>query len=830
LTPDADEGTSIVSETLRAPCLPVMNIRTKLILGLGLVLVLTLGVGLYAVQSYKEVTARISQTQDLSSHIVASALTAQVHFKKQVQEWKNVLLRGHEPELYDKYLRQFYDEERETRAAMQTLAGLLAPDSEAGQTAQTFLRAHVRLGREYRDALKYFREGAQPPHIAVDTRVRGIDREPTDLLDSVVELTRAHKKEQLARIAGTVEQLEQHMLLGVIGVVTGVIALLIWWSDRSIGRPIAAATAVARRISDGNLSSTIVVKGRDEAAELLKAMRTMQQSLAEFRRSLRESEERTRLLLDSAGEGIYGVDTEGRCIFCNPAGVEMLGYPSAAELLGRDMHSLMHHTRTDGTPYPAEACQATETLRTGRAVHVDDEVFWRPDGTSFPVEYRSHPIYRGERLIGAVVNFADIAERRQAEAALQNAHETLARERVLLARRVEERTEELALANAELARSARAKDEFLASMSHELRTPLTAILGISEALADQVYGDLTKGQTKAVTTIEESATHLLDLINDILDVAKVEAGRMELTWDQVPVAELCEASLRLIQQSARRKGLTVEATLDPAVRIVPGDSRRLKQVLVNLLSNAVKFTADGGQIGLEVAGDAAAGRARFTVWDTGIGIPKGQLDKLFRPFVQLDNKLSRQHSGTGLGLALVYRMTGLHGGRVDVRSTPGKGSRFSVLLPWSQDAPGIGHESLQSDRSTRAADRRAQNGGAMLLIAEDNQDTRAMLCDYLQHMGFRVLPACDGAEAVTAAAEHRPDLALMDIQMPGMDGLEAIERIRGIPPLSNVPIIALTALAMPGDRERCLEAGADEYLSKPVGLKELRRAIEARLR
>jgi CheY-like chemotaxis protein len=198
--------------------------------------------------------------------------------------------------------------------------------------------------------------------------------------------------------------------------------------------------------------------------------------------------------------------------------------------------------------------------------------------------------------------------------------------------------------------------------------------------------------------------------------------------------------------------------------------------------------------------------------------------------VQLDNKLSRQHSGTGLGLALVYRMTGLHGGRVDVRSTPGKGSRFSVLLPWSQDAPGIGHESLQSDRSTRAADRRAQNGGAMLLIAEDNQDTRAMLCDYLQHMGFRVLPACDGAEAVTAAAEHRPDLALMDIQMPGMDGLEAIERIRGIPPLSNVPIIALTALAMPGDRERCLEAGADEYLSKPVGLKELRRAIEARLR
>jgi CheY-like chemotaxis protein/nitrogen-specific signal transduction histidine kinase len=392
---------------------------------------------------------------------------------------------------------------------------------------------------------------------------------------------------------------------------------------------------------------------------------------------------------------------------------------------------------------------------------------------------------------------------------------------------VEERTAELSAANAELTRAAQLKDEFLASMSHELRTPLNAVLGLSEALQEEVYGSLSEGQRQSLHSIEVSGRHLLDLINDILDVAKIGAGKLELEQSQVSIDEICRTSLQLVAQAAQQKQLTVELTIDRSVTVVYADERRLKQILVNLLSNALKFTPQGGAIGLEVAGDAPRQMVDLTVWDTGIGIAPEDLGRLFQPFVQLDSRLSRQYTGTGLGLTLVSRMVALHGGSVRVESQPGAGSRFTVSLPW-QAAPDQS-DSRDVPSLPVAAEASPAPTPATILLAEDNETNIVMIKDYLEAKGYRMLVAHDGAEAVAYAYEARPALILMDIQMPGMDGLEAIRTIRaqnGVPPM---PIIALTALAMPGDRERCLQAGADEYLSKPVSLKGLAATIDSYL-
>jgi PAS domain S-box-containing protein len=415
----------------------------------------------------------------------------------------------------------------------------------------------------------------------------------------------------------------------------------------------------------------------------------------------------------------------------------------------------------------------------------------------------------------------EIDERKRAEAALE-------KERASLERRVAKRTADLNLANAELARTARLKDEFLASMSHELRTPLNAILGMSEGLQEEVYGPLNEKQLRSLHTIETSGRHLLSLINDILDVSKIEAGKLELELGLVSVESVGQASLGLIKQAAHKKQLRVSSAFDGVVTIIQADGRRLKQILVNLLDNAVKFTPEGGAIGLEVVGDAERQVVHFTVWDTGIGISEEDMGRLFQPFVQLDSSLSRQRTGTGLGLSLVYRLAELHGGSVSVESEVGEGSRFTVSLPWrerDEEIEGQGGEEAESpplSLVTLPPDR-----SATILLAEDNESSIETISDYLQAKGYQVLVARDGAEAIARTREERPDLILMDIQMPGIDGLEATQRIRADLALEGIPIIALTALAMPGDRERCLAAGADEYLSKPVNLKKLVEMIEA---
>ena len=422
----------------------------------------------------------------------------------------------------------------------------------------------------------------------------------------------------------------------------------------------------------------------------------------------------------------------------------------------------------------------------------------------------------------------ELAERQRAEQAL-------VAERAMLARRVEERTADLSLANAELARAARLKDEFLASMSHELRTPLNSVLGRSQALQEEIYGPITPKQLDALRGIEESGRHLLALINDILDLSKIEANRLDLEIAPVAVPLLGRMCVRMVAQTALQKQIGLTTTTDSLVDTIEADERRLKQILVNLLANAVKFTPAGGQVGLEIHGDVERQTVTFTVWDTGIGIAEEDFPRLFKPFIQLDGRLSRQYEGTGLGLALVRRLAEAHGGGVVLQSTPGQGSRFSVTLPWRPAKPSptlslstpAASSSTQEEHHELAGTSQAER--IRILLAEDNETSIELLDYYLSAKGFDVVVARDGHEVLARVQEVLPHVILMDIQMPGMDGLEAIRHIRADENLRGIPIMALTALAMPGDRERCLQAGADEYLTKPVNLHTLLATIEAQL-
>lgn len=302
---------------------------------------------------------------------------------------------------------------------------------------------------------------------------------------------------------------------------------------------------------------------------------------------------------------------------------------------------------------------------------------YRKDRSEFWIEFTILPLRDEQNRVSYWVAVQrDISERKAMEA-------SLAAERALLAQRVQERTAELQRANQQLSQALRMKDEFMASMSHELRTPLNAILGITEALQESIFGALNERQLKSLRTVEESGRHLLALINDILDLSKIEAGKFDVELVPVQLQAVCQTSLQLVRPAAEKKHLQIHLDLPSAKYCVAADERRLKQVLVNLLSNAVKFTPAGGAVGLEMVVDPTAAQVALTVWDTGIGIERDNFERIFQPFVQLDSTLARSYEGTGLGLSLALRMIQFFGGTVTVDSTVGVGSRFTICLPLS---------------------------------------------------------------------------------------------------------------------------------------------------
>jgi CheY-like chemotaxis protein/anti-sigma regulatory factor (Ser/Thr protein kinase) len=354
-------------------------------------------------------------------------------------------------------------------------------------------------------------------------------------------------------------------------------------------------------------------------------------------------------------------------------------------------------------------------------------------------------------------------------------------------------------------------------MSHELRTPLNAVLGLSQVLQEEAFGSLNEKQHQFIDNILSSGNHLLSLINDILDLAKIESGKFELERSPTSVQFLCEMSLNFVRQQAQQKQIALELHIPGESHLVLLDERRMRQVLINLLSNGVKFTDEGGRVTLRAA--TYPDEVIFEVEDDGIGIADDDQNQLFQPFVQIDSSLSRRYEGTGLGLVLVKQIVALHGGQVSVTSDLGQGSCFTVRIPCSSLS--TEHFMPASTISFPPAFSRPSDSSALILLAEDNLDAQQLLQDYLQVNGFQVILAENGIAAFQMAQTHLPQLILMDVQMAGMDGLQAIQQLKANSNTAMIPIIVVTASAMQGDRERCIAAGANDYLSKPVQLQQL---------
>ena len=588
------------------------------------------------------------------------------------------------------------------------------------------------------------------------------------------------------------------------------------------------------------------------------------------------------IALGAVDSAIVWTDAEGRIQWCNKSFDRLVGKLHIM-ILGKELPSLLplHY---DGILVPAEKYPVALAMEKKGKISESYECYLREQGAILEVTSTYVKIGVSEpKGISVVIAINDITEQKRTQILLQQSKTELEKrvnlrtqelvelnarlnqqnyelqqakqaaddsnEELARATRLKDEflanmltsNQQLAITNEELARATRLKDEFLANMSHELRTPLNAILGMSEALQEQVFGTINQEQKESLETIASSGKHLLELINDILDVAKIESGQVEIDCSQTSIAELCQSSLPFVKQQALRKRIHLELKIAPNLPELFIDVRRIRQALINLLSNAIKFTPERGRVSLAVSLQQNPAKStneitseimseiRFAVTDTGIGISPDNLQKLFQPFVQIDGALNRQNSGTGLGLALVKSIVEMHKGTVSVTSEMGVGSCFTIALPCENSSiPSPIFTNQLTNPSDPSPDNGVVEGLPTILLAEDNEANKLTISRYLKTKGYQLLFAKDGQEAIDLARSMRPDLILMDIQMPNIDGLEAIKIIRGsnIPELANIPIIALTALAMIGDRERCLEAGANEYLTKPVKLNQLATIIK----
>jgi len=565
--------------------------------------------------------------------------------------------------------------------------------------------------------------------------------------------------------------------------------------------------AVLLRADGSRLIGLFNVVGLYDASGALQRVRATLTDVTSRKRAeeaLREREGLLQDFLDNSSDLVLSVTLDGRCSYTNRSWRETLGYTQ--EEAGR--LSVFTLLAPDDQARWQEA--VSTVIHERRAVQIE-LTFLAKEGAAIFVEGAMSPRIQNGHTVALGGMFRDVSARRKADAAVLQSRDTLQ------------------YANEALLRASAMKDEFLAGMSHELRTPLNAVLGLCEGLQEGAYGPVDAKQLRALGRIEESGRHLLSLINDVLDLSKLEAQKMELDVSTVSVRGICEASVRMVKEAAHTKQISLTVRVAEACYAVPADERKLKQILVNLLSNAVKFTPPGGSIGVDVELVGTEGDVCFTVWDTGAGIADDQVSRLFQPFVQLDGKLARQHGGTGLGLALVRRLVELHGGGITLDSTPGRGSRFSVVLHGATSRGEIeGLPPPSTSRLPRRLTVAPKSNSVRVLIADDDDNNVMMLGDFLRARGHDVFVARDGREAVLLARELRPDVILMDVQMPVLDGLGATRELRTDPDeqVRAVPIVIVTALAMLGDRERCLAAGADDYVTKPVPLKQLAALIQ----
>ena len=488
-------------------------------------------------------------------------------------------------------------------------------------------------------------------------------------------------------------------------------------------------------------------------------------------------------VLDNTGEGICGLDLEGKTTFVNQAALELTGY-TKDEFLYRSQHSLIHHHYADGSVYPDEDCKIYETYRKGVKNTSDSEVFWHKDGSAIQIEYTATPMLdENNNIRGSVVIFHDIAQRKKHESELIEARN---------------HAEQASLS----------KSTFLATMSHEIRTPMNGMLGMAQILSET---ELSKSQQECIDTLIKSGRFLLNQINDILDFSRIEAGKLKLEIDRFNLQKCCEYIVQLMRNKAEEKGLNFEFKyMDNCPKMVVGDEHRIQQIILNLVGNAIKFTSEGNVILYVMHEEIDEENANFTIQvvDSGIGLDKNKLDQLFDAFTQADASTTRKHGGSGLGLAISKQLANLMGGDIIVESAAGNGSVFelSINLPVStDDDPGV------------AVDETEQLifKGHILLV-EDNLVNQKVASAMLKNIGLDVSVADNGRIALEKFNHEDFDLILMDCQMPVMDGYTATQAIRQMDKGKDIPVLALTANVLPEDIQHCMDSGMNDCLHKPI--------------
>jgi PAS domain S-box-containing protein len=653
---------------------------------------------------------------------------------------------------------------------------------------------------------------------------------------------------------------------------------------------------------------------------------------------VRQRQESLQRLLDSTAEGLFGVDPDGRCTFINRAALQMLGYDDESELLGRQIHELIQPAGAGGPRAAAAAGSMQRANRERQEVHVADSAFWRRDGTSFPVEYWSHPVMQGHRVHGAVATFFDISERLTMQAALRQGELRITKlvdavtdgvitidgdDRIVLFNRAAETLfgvaaaeamggpverfipfrpeqpgdgrhflvgdgvkkppgslqelvgrrangEEFPLeaslsklvtergilmtvvlrdvtalhvtraerqARASLEAANRAKTEFLSRMSHELRTPLNAVLGFAQLLRLDAARPPTVAQLERIQHIENAGAHLLALVNDVLDLSRVESGQMMVSMEPVDLEEVVIDALAMVSPLAAEAGVDLFASNPDSGSVaidnfragslphsvwVLADRVRMRQVLVNLLSNAVKYNRAGGNVVVswERGGDSGCLR----IADSGLGMTSEKLERLFEPFNRLGAEKSKIE-GTGIGLVLSRRLVELMDGELRIASTLGRGTVATLLLKRADEpATGEGIAALPSQHGTFG-------GTLRVLYAEDDEVNVELIRQVLMLRPTVALSvATSGRRALEMARHDPPDLMLVDMNLGDMTGLELAQALATSPATADLPLVALSADALPEQISTALAAGFDSYLTKPVDFRKLLNLLDEHLK
>ena len=607
----------------------------------------------------------------------------------------------------------------------------------------------------------------------------------------------------------------------VLGALVLVFGLTVWISG-SITRPIEKLAASFGRGAEGNLSVRATVESGDELGLLADYFNDFMQRLEAYNAALKESEEKYRSLIESAPDPVVVYDIDGCVEYLNPAYTRVFGW-TLDELAGR-----VPDNQPEG--YQLDALKLLDALQRGQNLFSSETKYITKDGLVLDVSMSLGAFSdRSGQPSGGIATMQDITGLKRALAELEQY-------RGHLEQQVQARTADLIQANAALLdakeaaeAAAKAKGEFLANMSHEIRTPLNGVIGATDlALAATPPPSVER----YLRIAHSSAESLLGIVNDILDFSKIEAGKLELEQKPFQLEHVLASVLDIFTTKAVEKDIDLALHLDHETpRLVQGDAQRLQQVLVNLVGNAVKFTDRGGRVALRVRLHEVRKVAvvlEFAVEDSGIGIAPENTSLLFDSFTQADASITRRYGGTGLGLAICKRLVGMMDGSIEVQSEPGKGSVFRVRAPFvivKRPLP-VGDAACDATRFK----------GMRGLLVEDDPANQEIARALLEGAGIETTLAQNGLLAVNALRRcyiSEPvrdacfDFVLMDVQMPEMDGCTATRLIRSLPGAGRLPILAMTAHAMEGDEERCLAAGMNDYVSKPISRQRLFSALAA---